>query len=738
MNTSIPMSSGAFDPSQSPHHASAGASDEDLLLLTEAQSPVFDIVGVWALIYRNRVVMGLIVALALVAGLASILIMPRIYIARASVQIDQQAAKVLGTEETQPLVTGIDAERFLQTQTDIIGSRSMARRVSDKLGLAASDTFLTTMHATGGFSDGNESREDRVLDVLQKNLVVELRPNSRIVGVGFRSRDPQLAASVANTYAQGYMESNIQRKFTASAYSIQFLQNQLAVTKGRLETSERALIDYARSARLIDASAAARQSGQPAAPGSLVTSNLVDLNTSYASAETNRLQAEERWGQAKATPLMSLPEVLQNDAIQRLLQKRAELDADLKQMLTRLRPDHPTVQQQEAQIAEIDRETNAIATSIRDSIRNQFQTAQRQQQAIGGKVDSLKTQTLSEQERTVRYNILSREVETNRQLFDGLLQRYKEVSAESGVSSNNVSLIDNAEPPLKPSSPRPLLNMALALGMGIALAFAYAFARENLADAVTDPRDIESRLGLPLLGVVPDAGEVAPITQLEDPKSDISESYHTIRNALELSSNKGLLPSVLVTSSTKSEGKTTTSYALGRDLAAVGKRVLLVDADMRRPSLHTYFGIAQSERGFSSVLARMVPWREAVVHTGTPGLDLLPTGPLPPDPASLLAGGAVPAFLADVAADYDIVVIDGPPVLALADASQLAAAAAATMFVIQVSGSHIGNARALVARLRRGRAHVIGAVVTKYNAKKAGYGSYSEYAYHYRYDRVPG
>ena len=726
MNSSV-----SFAPS-----AGVPVDDPDHLLLTEEQAPIVDLVGLWALIYRNRVTMGLIVVAAIVAGLVSILLMPRVYISWASVQIDQQAAKVLGTEESQPIVQGIDAERFLQTQVDIIQSRTMAKRVSDKLGLAANDTFLGAMHALGGA--GAESREDRVLDVLQKNLQVDLRPTSRIVGLGFKSRDPQLAATVANAYSQAFMESNIQRKFAASSYSIQFLQNQLAVTKVRLEASERALIDYARSAQLIDASSGARSStAVQDGPRSLVTSNLVDLNTSFAAAETNRLQAEERWNEARATPLMSLPEVLQNDAIQRLLQKRAEQQADLREMLTRLRPDHPSVQQAQAQIAEIDRETNVIANSILNSIKSQFLTAQKQQQAISGQVSTLKSQTLSEQERTVRYNILNREVETNRQLFDGLLQRYKEVSAESGVSSNNVTQIDMAEAPLKPSSPRPLLNMAVALVIGVVLAFAYAFARENLADAVTDPREIESRLGLTLLGVVPEAGETAPIGQLADPKSDISEAYHTIRNALELSSNQGLLPSVLITSSTKSEGKTTTSYALGRDLAAVGRRVLLVDADMRRPSLHTYFGHEQSDRGFSSVLARLVTWQQAIVPTDVPGLDLLPTGPLPPNPANLLAGAAVSDFLADVSASYDIVVIDGPPVLALADASQLAAAAAATIFVIQVGNSHIGHARSLVARLRRGRGRVIGAVVTKYNARRAGYGSYAEYVYHYRYDHVP-
>jgi succinoglycan biosynthesis transport protein ExoP len=709
------------------------AGRDDAADWSDDSAPALDLRAVWSTVFRNRYVMIAIVAAAILLGVVSVLVMPRIYTARASVQIDQQVAKVLGTEDTEPVVSGVDADRFLQTQVDVLKSRAMAGRVAERLGLAANDKFLERMTGSTVTPDPKAgTRLDRVIDTLERNLSIDMRRNSRVVGIFFTSRDPALAAEVANSFASNYIEGNIQRKFSTSAYSREFLQTQLGLAKGRLEESERTLIAYSRQAQLIDATAGGRQAGTDG-PRSLVTANLVQLNTSYAEAEAARVQARQRWEQARATPLMSLPEVLTNEAIQRLVQKRAESVAEMNELRQRLKPEHPTVEQASAELAELDVQIRTLARSVLESIRNQYLTAERQHQALEAQVNVLKSATLNEQDRGVRYNILKREVDTNRQLYESLLQRYKEVSAESGIATNNVTVVDTAEAPRKPTSPRPLINLALALLGGIALALAYAFGREYLDDAIRDPQDIEAKLNLPVLGVVPEREDGAPLEALEDAKSDIAEAYHSIRTSIELSSNQGVPRSIVITSSSKSEGKSTSSFALARDFALLDRKVLLIDADLRRPSLHRLFNMTLAERGLSTALARLGSVDDAIVPTGVRNLSFLPSGPLPPDPASLFAGSAISEQLQYLMEKFDVVVIDGPPVLALADATQLSAAAHATVFVTEAGGAHFGQVRNAISRLQRAGGHLIGVIVTKYNARKAGYG-YSYDYYRYRYD----
>jgi len=706
--------------------------EEGMASLGYITQPPFDVRALWAMLYRNRLAIILIIAGALLVGLASILFMPRVYQAAASVQIDQQTTKVLGTEDTEPVVSGSDADRFLQTQVDVLNSRAMAKRVSDRLGLSRTDDFLASMGSSSLGKYSPAERDEKVLDALQKNLGIDLKRNSRVVGIIFRSRDPALAARIANTYSEEFIQSNIQRKFSTSDYSRQFLQNQLGLAKDRLEASERALISYARASRLIDASNGATQQGESETPRSLITANLVQLNRAYADAKATRLEAQQRWEQAQGVPAATLPEVLSNQAMQQLLQQRAELNADLGQMRQHLKPDHPTVLRAAAQLGELDRQARGLAESIRNSIRNQYLTAQRQEDAIGGQVNSLKTATLSEQDLGVRYNILRREVDTNRQMYESLLQRFKELSAQAGVTNNNITVVDSADVPRKPSSPRPLLNMALSLAAGVILALLYAYGREKLDDAIRDPRDVESKLHLPLLGVVPEFTGDNLQEALDAPYSDIAEAYYAVRSSVELSSNKGLPSSLLVTSSNKGEGKSTTSFVLARDLARLGRNVLLIDADLRRPSLHRFFDVPSATPGLSSVLAKLTPVSEAI-RPATEGMPaFLSSGPLPPDPANLFAGTALDDLLSELAGKYDMVVLDGPPVMALADAAELTSAADATVFVVEAGTAHFGQARTAVSRLVRSHGNLIGCVVTKYNARKVGYNEDNDY-YNYSY-----
>ncbi len=693
---------------------------EERLFTVDSGRRLIDPRVIWSAIYRHRLAVGIILLVAILAGIASIVFMPRVYEATASVQIDQQTTKVLGTEDVEPTVSGSDADRFLQTQMDILESRGMAKQVIARLGLDNDSSFLAGMGITSVEKLSPAEKDELLLTTMQKNLTAELPLNSRILKISFRSRDPELSAKIANAYADQFIQANIQRKFSTGEYSRTFLKNQLDKAKERLENSERDLISYARAAGLIDASAGAAQAGSPEGPRSLVTANLVQLNQDYAQANATRLEAEQRWNQAKSVPATTLPEVLGNLAMQQLLQKRAELNADLSRMQQHMRPDHPSVLQAQAQVKELDGRANALAENIRASIRNQYLTALKQEEAIERQLGSLKTATLSEQDRGVHYTILKREVDTNREMYEGLLSRFKELSAEAGVTTNNITIIDRADAPLKPSSPKKKVNLALAIGAGLLLALLYVYAREKLDDAIRDPRDVEAKLHLPLIGIVPAVPEGTIIEALGSQKSTLSEAYHSIRSAVELSS-QGLPRSLVVTSSAMGEGKSTTSYALACDFARVGRRVLVIDADMRRPSLGKYFGSPKDAPGLSSVLARLTDAQGAIMSAPQPNLSYMPAGPLPPDPASLFSGNGLVKLLEVLADDYDLIVLDAPPVMALADSVQIASVAQVTVFVVEAGSAHFGQARNAVTRLLRAKANVIGGVITKYDPRTSGF-----------------
>ncbi|HEY7005500.1 MAG TPA: polysaccharide biosynthesis tyrosine autokinase [Sphingomicrobium sp.] len=689
----------------------------EFLYEPETATDLVDLRKIWSAIWRHRLLVTAIIAVSLALGVLALFLVHPTYRATSSVEIEDQAVKVLGTEDMQQS-TNPDTDRLLQTQIDILKSRALAERVADALNLAGNDRFL----AAQGVKPKAPIRREQVIQALRDNLVVTLPRQSRVVPIAFDSGSATLAATISNSYAENLIAGNLQRHYDTSTYSKDFLQNQLTLTKARLEQSERALLAYARSAGIVDPTAGA-EPGDPSngAPHSLTSANLIDLNQSLAAARATRIQAQGRWQQASGTPLMSLPDVLANPAINQMAQKRAELEAQYQEDLQHRKPEHPVVQQEAAALKALDLQMNALATSIRNSIRNQYETAQSQESQLASTVNRLKGATLSEQALGIRYNILKREVDTNRQLYDGLLQRYKEVSAEAGVTSNNISVIDRAEAPLLPVSPNPKVNILLSLIAGLVIALATVAALETFHDGVRGPDEVEQRFGAPLLGVIPRLKGPAQ-AQLADLSSPISEAYQTVRASVELSSENGTPRTLLVTSSREGEGKSTTALAMARDSAASGRRVLLIDADMRRPSIHTLVKV-QRTPGLSNMLTQQLPASSVIYPTETEGLFVMPAGPKPPSPADLLGGAGFRALLTYLKQEFDQIIIDSPPVLGLADAPRLASIADGTLVVMEANRSHRGAITAAMRRLSAARAKIIGAVLVKFDPKKADSGT---------------
>jgi succinoglycan biosynthesis transport protein ExoP len=415
------------------------------------------------------------------------------------------------------------------------------------------------------------------------------------------------------------------------------------------------------------------------------------------------------------------------------VQQRSRAIAQYEQDSSRWRADYPAMVQQAAQIKELERQINTLATRVKNAIRQRFVVASSQEKALARNLEQFKNQTLSEQDRAVQYNILLREVDTNRALYDALLQRFKEVSAAAGLASSNVSIVDRAETPRGAVWPRPLLILAGCLLAGLGIAAGVIFIREHLNDAIRSPEDMTTKLGLPVVGSTPLlASGMSPVEELEKPRSPLSEAYYAIRTALELSSATGLPKTMVFTSSGAAEGKSTTSFAIARDFAKVGRRVLLIDADLRKPTQDRLTGVA-NKAGLANLLSQQSTRAQVTQATGFERLDVIPTGPLPLNPAELLAGMSLRTLLEEATRDYDLVVIDAPPVMGLADAPTLASLAEATIIVVEANRPHRGQAKTSVRRLRDAHANILGGVLTKYDVRMMGYGTGAGYGYGYGY-----
>jgi len=690
-----------------------------------------DLQALWWMLVRNRVLMLIIMLVALVIGAASIWLPEPVYTAKATIQIEPQTARILGTENIAPDPGSSENTRMLQTQVDLLGSRSIAQHVAHQLNLVNDAQFLREAGLEN--EPAGDSRAAKVASALQEKLSLSSPRDTRLIAIQYDSHDPARAARIANSFAETFINDTLQRRLDTFTYSRNFLHRQLGETKGRLEKSESNLVSYALSTGLVDAGNAAGIAGSDGERRSITTASLVDLNSAYSQAQANRMQAQQRWEQATATPAMSLPEVLSNPAIQNLTRQRAELEATLQQERERRQDNHPAIVQAKAQIAELDRQIGAIAGGVRASIGNQFRVAAGQEAAIRGRVSALKAATFAEQGKDVRYNILKREVDTNRNLYNTLLQRYNEVSTQVANTTNPISIIDRAQMPSSPSYPRPALNMALASLAGVALALVAGFARTRMDDKVHGPTDVESDFRAPLLGVIPLLkGDESIAEAMDDPLSAVTEAHHAICLALNPVVQTPQHSVLLLTSSSSNEGKSTIAVKISSSLAATGKKVLIIDGDMRRGSLHKLLGLS-NHLGLTDLLSKRSGegLMDAVQYCEHHGFSVLSRGGRSSvNPAQLLANSRFVALLDEAAGLYDAIVLDGPPVLGLADAPRISGMADATIFVVEANRTSKADVRIALKRLDDAGADQIGLVISKYDPAKDTGG----YGYAYRYD----
>lgn len=687
------------------------------------------------IIRHNALLIAGILVAAIISGVAITLLMTPHYEATSRILIEDQADQIIEGSDLQEAVTASNTERFLQTQLGIIQSRALASSVIQNAKLDTNPDFFTALggtmptETTAPGQKIETLRRDEAIALLLSSLTVTIPPDSRIATITINSRDPRLSTTLANDYAERFSEYNLNQKYDSSSYARQFLANQLEDARNKLTQSELELNQYANAAGLIRVTSDGSSGPQETAL-SVTNNQLIAINTAAANATAERIAAQDRWQALAKQPALSIPEVNANSAVTQLVTARAQAQADLAEELSHHQEGYATVKAKRAEIAELDQRINAIASSIKHSAQLEYETASKKEQSLLDQVKSLRSAALQEQDRGVQYSVLKRVADTNRALYESLLSRYNQLNASAGASSNNVTVVDSAVVPTIPSSPNLALNVFLAFVLGLLAAAIVVALRELLDDAIRSPEDVEKKLELPLLGLLPLRKSEEISTELEDPRSNINEAYRSLVTNLHYSTTNGLPQVLVVTSSRQGEGKSTTAKTIASDIAKLGKKTLLIDADLRRPTLHRTMNDT-SGSGLTDFLIGKKTFDEVIHHApDSETLTYTCALPIPPDPGLILAGPGVGNFIAQARERYEAIILDCPPLLGLSDAPLLAQHADGVLFVIDGSSFHRGAVKSALRRLAIINVPLLGVALNRF-APKSGTDDYAYYSYNY-------
>jgi polysaccharide biosynthesis transport protein len=666
---------------------------------------------------------------AVVLGLAAAIIITLLTtpIYRASVTLEANPPTVsVSTEQSRERESTVqNPYDFIVTQVGLLSSKNVAERAAQELNLANNPEFVPAG------ADASTRLKIAAANI-QGGLKVTAPEEGNLIKFTYDSSNPQLAAAVANGIADSFINSTLQRRYEASAYARRFLERQIAKTRGDLERSERALVGYAQAQGIINTGKTTDGKEAAGDANSLQGESLITLNQALASATARRVAAEGAYRQGLATG----PTTEVTASTQALRQQRATLQADYQQKRTFMKPEHPEMQSIQAQINELNnaiaRESAQMSSGHTNTLLADYRAAVSAERALQARVNQLKGAVLNLRGRSIQYNILQREVDTNRSLYDALLQRYKEIGVAGGVGTSPVSIVDRADTPGTPYEPNLFKNLLFGLAGGLLAGIAAAVGLEFANDTIKSREDVRSKLGLACLGAVPKmTAKGTFVDELKNPGSIVSEAYSAVVAALRFSTESGMPKTLLITSTQPGEGKSSTALAIAQNFARREKRVLLVDSDLRKPA----FKAASDKMGLTKLLTNEDNVDDHAVETQHPNLWLLPSGPLPPNPADLLSTGRFRTILSQAAERFDLIIVDAPPMLGLADAPLLAAAAGSVMFVVESGKTRTRAAVEAVNRLESTGAHVVGAVLTKSTDSTGGYG-YKRYGYGYGYGKV--
>lgn len=726
---------GTYSPrmnNNSPSNGQTVFADTDLYADLNHETPI--LIQYWHAILRHKIAIAIILAVCIAVGIISTLLMTPYYTSTATVEINREQDKVTNVEGVTASDSTSQNLEFYQTQYSLLESRSLAERVVRAQNLVAKDDFFEKFNVdpdnTGLLTENvktqsaaqRDARFKLAADILQEHISISPIRGSSLVEISFQSPSAALSAQIANTWVEQFIASNLDRRFSSTADARKFLEAQLADLKQKLEDSERNLSAYADNKQIITLSSEQTPDGKTISQTTLASANLEALNAALAVAIADRIAAE-----SEANGRAGNKNALTNAALNNLRQERAKVQAEYAKLMVQFEPEYPAAKALASQVAALDRSIATEEARSRTGTSSRYQEALDREQQLRAQVNSLKNEFSGERRDSIQYNIFQREVDTNRQLYDGLLQRYKEIGV-AGVGTNNISVVDRAQPPAGPSSPNLMLNIALAILTGMGLAAAYVFIMEQIDQTVKDPSDLKFKLGIAPLGSIPDLDKEDILISLGDKKSVAWEAYLSIRTSLAFLTDHGVPRSFLLTSTRANEGKSTSTLALAAVLASTKKRILLIDGDMRNPSLHEMLN-GKNTNGLSNYLAGEDNLDKLICHDSLYDFDTMFAGPIPPNAAELLSSTRMRELVAKLSETYDTVIIDAPPVLGLADIPLLADSVEGVIYTIEAGGVKLRGIQAALQRVRSSHAHIFGGIVTKVQAKHGGYG----YAYEYSY-----
>ena len=674
--------------------------------------------------------------------------MKPVYVASAKIEIDKTGTNILPFQGADPYDYEMDVENYIETQSRILTSETLALATIRNLSLAGTPEF-----SDGGASDAiatgslKNQKLPPEIGAFLGSLSVKRIPSTSLMEVSFESTNPQLAARILNAHLDNYIEQNYKSRYEATAEATKWLQSELDELSVKVRRSEDARIAYERNNQIwaVDDKS------------NVTTQRLADLNKELTDAQSDSLKKQALYEFAKAGDVDAVPQLRDNSVLQGLQTKRADLSVQYTDAVAQYGPNFPKVQRMQAQIKDLDEQMTRECKGIVVQLENDYREAKQHEDLLSKALDEQKTEVNAMSEKMIQYNILKREAEANKLLYDSLETKLKEAQISSGLKSSNLRIVDPAMVPSTPSRPAKSRNIALAFLVGLVGGIGLALLREYLDNTVQTPDDVETLARLPSLAVVPTFGgqvreakrtgffKVASSNGHEKhielvaqhlPKSPMSESFRALRTALLLSRPDRPPQVILVSSALPREGKTTVAANLAVTLAQLGDKTILVDADLRKPGVGRLLNLGTGKyAGLSSFLAGVSTLDlVSVPHPAIPNLTAIPTGPLPPNPADLLSSHKLTEAIAELRTKFKFIVIDSPPIMAASDAVILSVQADGVLLVVRSGETPKVAFIRTCDLLTSVKCHFLGIVLNAVDSSAPDYYySYRYYPYSYGY-----
>ena len=673
--------------------------------------------------------------------------MKPIYVASAKLEIDRESTNILPFPGADPYDYEMDLDNYIETQSRVLTSETMALQTIRNNNLADNPEF-SGGGDSGAIAAGSLKNQKLPPEIgaFLGSLSVKRIPNTRLVEVTFESTNPQLAAELLNAHLENYIQQNYSSRYKETTDASKWLQSELDELSVKVRRSEDARIEYERNNQIWNVDD----------KNNVTTERLSDLNRQLTDAQSDSLKKQALYEFAKAGDSDAVPQLRDNSVLQGLQTKRADLSIQYTDAVNQYGPNFPKVQRLQEQMKAVDEQIVRERKGIIAQLESDYREAKQHEELLNKALDEQKGEVSVMSGKMIQYNILKREAEANKALYDSLQTKLKEAEISSGLKSSNIRIVDPAMIPSTPSRPAKTRNIALAFLVGLVGGIGLALLREYLDNTVKSPDDVETLIGLPSLAVVPlfadgDAATRAGFFKTASsnghekrielvaqhlPKSQMSEAFRALRTALLLSQADRPPQVILVTSALPREGKTTAAANLAVTLAQLGDKTVLVDGDLRKPGVGRLLNLGTAKYpGLSSYLAGVSTLDVVTVpHPVIANLAAIPTGPLPPNPADLLSSHRLVEAIAELRKKYKFVVIDSPPIMAATDAVILSVQTDGVLLVVrsgQTPKEAFTRARELLVSVK---APMLGVVLNAVDSSAPDYYySYRYYPYSYGY-----